>query len=111
MGKDIYQVLGQRVRVYRQKLDWTQEELGERSGFHPSFIGQIERGTKKISLATLGRLSKALRVKMSGLLGEGRDYPPSNLEAKIAGLVRETPQSQQEFIYETIKNLTRLKRG
>lgn len=41
MKTDIYRTLGAAVRGYRHELGWSQEELGGRSGLHPSYIGQI----------------------------------------------------------------------
>lgn len=104
MKTDIYATLGLAVRGHRQKLGWSQEEFGERAGLHPSYIGQIERGTKKISLATLQKLSAALRVKISDLLQEKTvEYKPSTWENKIAGIIRDRPVDQQKHSYHIIK--------
>ena len=109
MTQDIYKTLGQRVRGYRLKIDWSQEELGERAGLHASYIGQIERGTKKISLLTLQKLALALKVSMSSLLNEGTvKYKSSRWEHKIASVVRDKPTKQQEYVYKFAKDLTRL---
>ena len=104
MKTDIYRTLGAAVRACRHKLGWSQEEFGERSGLHPSYIGQIERGTKKISLATLQKLSAALKVKISDLLQEKAvDYKPSTWENKIAGIIRDRPVDQHKRTYSIIK--------
>lgn len=108
MKTDIYRTLGTVVRGYRNELGWSQEELGGRSGLHPSYIGQIERGTKKISLATLQRLAAALKVKISDLLQEKAvDYKPSTWEKKIAGIIRYRPVDQQRRTYRIIKEILR----
>ena len=95
MKIDIYKTMGAAVRGYRHELGWSQEELGGRSGLHARYIGQIERGAKKISLATLQKLSAALKVKISDLLQEKAvDYKPSTWENKIAGIIRDRPVDQ-----------------
>lgn len=102
--QDIYETLGKAVRHYRLKYGWTQEELGERTGLHPSYIGQIERATKKISLLTLQKLSIALKVKTSGLLIEKEvKYRPSTWEKKLAGIIRDKPAEYQHIAYRLVK--------
>ncbi|MBI4655580.1 MAG: helix-turn-helix transcriptional regulator, partial [Elusimicrobia bacterium] len=104
MEKNIYVILGNAVRVYRMKLGWSQEELGERANLHPSYIGQIERGTKKISLATLQKLSTALKVKISDILQEKPvKYKPTTWENKIIGIVRDRPVERQKQAYRILK--------
>lgn len=38
--------IGQRIRFYRKKKHLTQEQLAELCNFHPTYIGQLERGEK-----------------------------------------------------------------
>ncbi|MBI2071300.1 MAG: helix-turn-helix transcriptional regulator [Elusimicrobia bacterium] len=111
MEKDIYRIVGQRVRMVRLKRGWTQEELGARSELHPSFVGQVERGTKKISLVTLAKLAHALRATKAELLDEQPVRDDAGLEEKIAHLVREQPADRQRFIYKVASDLSRLASG
>ena len=39
--------IGQRIRNYRLQQKLSQEELAEKCGMHPTYIGQVERGEKK----------------------------------------------------------------
>ncbi|OGS56623.1 MAG: hypothetical protein A3J79_04020 [Elusimicrobia bacterium RIFOXYB2_FULL_62_6] len=108
LKNDIYKALGLSVRAYRREFGWSQEELGERAGLHASYIGQIERGTKKISLATLQKLSVALKVKISDLLREKPvSHKPSTWEKKILGVIRDRTAAQQERTYRIIKETLR----
>lgn len=63
----IYGVVGKTIRARRLHQGLTLEGLSELSDIHPSYIGQIERGGKKFSLKTLGRLSKALDTPVGAL--------------------------------------------
>jgi transcriptional regulator with XRE-family HTH domain len=47
---------------------FTQEELAFKSGYHPTYIGQLERGTKSPSLRTIMSLAGALKTRGSELL-------------------------------------------
>ncbi len=104
MKQDIYKVLSKRLREHREKLGLTQERLAEISDLHPSFIGQIERNVKKISLATLQKLAAALKVAISDLLDEKPVvYKPSGWAGKIGGMLRERPEREQKTAYRVVK--------
>jgi len=78
--------------------------LGERSGLHPSYIGQIERGTKKISLATLLKISAALMIKTAKLLDDkAPKVTASNWETKISGIIKNKSTATQKRTYMIIR--------
>jgi transcriptional regulator with XRE-family HTH domain len=65
---DALQLLGTRVRERRHALGLSQEALGEVSGLHWTFVGQVERGRRNISLHNLLRLAQALQVDPAELV-------------------------------------------
>lgn len=64
-----YVAIGELVRIRRKALGLTQEKLAELVDVSPSFIGHIERGTRKLSVETLYDLCKALDVSADYLMG------------------------------------------
>jgi transcriptional regulator with XRE-family HTH domain len=62
-----YQMLGKKVRFYREKAGLTQAELAEKSGLSDNFIGLIERGIKHPKLTTLTKISAVLGVQLHEL--------------------------------------------
>jgi len=60
--------LGIRVRVEREKLGISQEELADRAGLHRTYVGGIERGERNLGLLNLLKLARALQVDPSALL-------------------------------------------
>lgn len=58
-------VVGQRIRAYRQKANMTQEELAERAELHQTYIGQVERGEKNLTLTSLEKILDALGLTFS----------------------------------------------
>lgn len=56
------------VQERREILGISQEELAHRAGLHRTYISDIERGSRNISLRSLIRLAKALEVSASGLI-------------------------------------------
>ena len=65
---DINRKVGKRIRNWRKDKGWSQEKLGFESGLHRAYVGQIERGEKKIGLINLEKFSKALSIKLSELV-------------------------------------------
>jgi transcriptional regulator with XRE-family HTH domain len=53
---------GKRVRTRRQALGLSQEALADRCGVHWTFVGQVERGQRNISLHNLLKLADGLGV-------------------------------------------------
>ena len=64
-----YMAIGERVRISRKSLGITQEKLAEMIDVSTSFIGHIERGTRKLSVETLASICKALGVSADFLMG------------------------------------------
>lgn len=66
--KDLLKTLGRRVHDLRLAKKWSQEEFAHISGLHRTYIGQVERGEKNLSLANLQKISSALGIGSSELL-------------------------------------------
>ena len=74
-----YKDFGIRVRKQRQKLDWTQDRLAREIGVSTSFIGHVERGSRKASLETLVALANSMQVSTDFLLAGSLDNSPSTI--------------------------------
>ena len=64
----LQQAFGRAVRRRREALGISQEELADRAGLHRTYIGDVERGERNISLVNIVKLAKALRVRPGALL-------------------------------------------
>ncbi len=62
---DINKDIGKKIRLYRKKKGWTQEELAFEANLHRAYIGQIERGEKNIGLINFEKIADALEIKIS----------------------------------------------
>lgn len=51
---------GQRVRELRHGQDMTQEQLAEAAGLHWTYVGQVERGLRNISLTNIIKIAYGL---------------------------------------------------
>ena len=61
-------MFGKAVRARRKALRITQEELADRAGIHPTYLGDVERGERNIALINILKLAKALGVKAGALM-------------------------------------------
>ncbi len=68
MTDTLSQTLGRRIRVLRAARGWSQEGLAEIAGVHRNYIGQVERGAVKVSVAQLVKIARALEVAVGVLV-------------------------------------------
>lgn len=65
--------MGAAVKAHRQRLGVTQEELAWRADMHRTYIADIERGVRNITLRSMVNLAAALQVSVAALLAEPGD--------------------------------------
>ncbi|CAH1056642.1 helix-turn-helix transcriptional regulator [Paenibacillus sp. FSL E2-8871] len=88
MDKEILKLVGIRIRTLRKERGLSQEALGERGGFHFSYIGQIERGEKNVSLLNLHKIAEALEVNLIQLFAYlDEDFMVTSSESDIRDIV------------------------
>jgi CheY-like chemotaxis protein/DNA-binding XRE family transcriptional regulator len=75
-GNTIQKTFGEAVRLLRFKLGISQETLAERADLHRTYISDVERGSRNISLLNIERLARALETSVpmlfsqTGLVGQ-----------------------------------------
>lgn len=68
MKKGILKKFGIRIKDLRFKKEWTQEVLAEKTGFHRTYIGMIERGERNLSLKNIEIFASSFGIPISELL-------------------------------------------
>ena len=73
MGKrrptlDVRERFGDAVRGRREELGLTQEDLAHNAGLHRTYLSDIERGTRNVSLVNIELLARALDLTLSDLV-------------------------------------------
>lgn len=61
-------LFGQAVKTRRRELGISQEELAWRAGLNRSYVTDIERGVRNLSLTSIEKLASALKSPLSQLL-------------------------------------------
>ena len=68
---DIIKVFGTNLRKYRTKLGVSQEKFAEMCGLHRTYISDIERFQRSISLENIQKIADALGIETYKLFLNG----------------------------------------
>ncbi len=74
--QEIRQGFGARLRELRHRAGLSQEGLALRCNIDRSYVGQVERGERNISLENIHKLAQGLSVEIYELLQPARTPPP-----------------------------------
>ncbi len=103
--------VGQRIRNYRIQQQLSQEELAERCGLHPTYIGQIERGEKNATLESICKIASGLAISLSVLFEKidelednGNNYPSVAYD-----IIQTAPKENQEKLVDILKMIMEIK--
>lgn len=102
-----YTTIGKNLRTYRKQRNLTQEQLAERAGLSPNYIGILERGEKLPSLETLLTLLNQLNVSadmvLCDVLNTGYAIKGSQLSEQLAGCDKKV----QDLVLAVVATLLR----
>jgi len=65
--EDICKKFGRNIRKYRLLKGYSQEKLAELTGLHRTYISDLERGRRSISLGNIEKLANALEIDLHKL--------------------------------------------
>jgi transcriptional regulator with XRE-family HTH domain len=72
---DLQKRLGSFIRSCRHNLGITQEELAWRANIHRTYLADVERGARNVTLRTVVNLAKALHVTVANLFAVATTSP------------------------------------
>ncbi|MCU5149211.1 MULTISPECIES: helix-turn-helix domain-containing protein [Bacillus] len=55
------------IKYYRNKKEISQEKLAEITGLHRTYISEVERGNRNVSLINISKIAAALDINVSDL--------------------------------------------
>ena len=99
--------IGQRIRNYRLQIKLSQEELAERCGLQPTYIGQVERGEKNATIESIGKISSGLGIPLSRLF-ENLDMSndvKTNYPAQAYALVQSLDLNEQKKLVGILREI------
>jgi transcriptional regulator with XRE-family HTH domain len=65
---DIKKQLGQKIKDLRLRAGYSQEELAGKANLHRTYMSDIERGERNVSVENIKKIADALGVDPSELL-------------------------------------------
>lgn len=104
--------VGKRLRIRRIELGYSQELTSEKAGLHPTYIGQVERGEKNLTIESLEKICNALEYPMEDLFFKINSFEPQNVTAqKCYDLIIEQPQKEHQHIYKILDDIIKYRHG
>ena len=107
---EITTIVGQRLRLRRQELGYSQELTSEKAGLHPTYIGQVERGEKNATIESIEKICIALDLPLEDLFNK---IIPSNSKYNTAqkcyDLILNQPLEDQENLYFLLESIIKYK--
>jgi transcriptional regulator with XRE-family HTH domain len=68
MAEDIRIRVGRRLRKLRKQRGWTQVQMAEQFGLDRSYLADVERGERNISIVNLEVIARGFGLTLSRLL-------------------------------------------
>jgi len=65
---NIKKQLGQKIKKLRLQANYSQEKLASKAKLHRTYISDIERGERNVSVENIKKIADALKVDPSELL-------------------------------------------
>ncbi len=66
--KKVLRAIGQNIRAIRQRKEMSQQLLASLCGFEKSNMSRIEAGRSNVTILTLLKIAKALKVELKDLV-------------------------------------------
>lgn len=108
---DIAKIVGKRLRSYRAAQGLSQEKLAERAGLHPTYIGQVERGEKNLTIESLEKITSALDIPISCVFEKIEDrHEESNFALRAYDLLSRKSAEDRERLYSILMDIEALTR-
>lgn len=95
-----FTAIGDKIRNRRTKLGLSQEQLAELCGITSSYVGHIERGSRRLSLNTAISISSVLGISLDYLLLDVKNENSDDgvLESISADLKNHSPEQVGKFL-------------
>lgn len=98
-----YKKIGEKIRIEREKFQMSREKFAELLELSPYFVGQIERGERKMSISTLINVSECLHISIDYLIF-GEIYN-NEKENKVHSLISKCSEKEANIIEEIIRTI------
>lgn len=98
-------IIGNRIRTIRESMSLTREQFSELIDISASFLSQIERGDKSMSIETLMTISSKTGFSCDYILFG--DTAKSNYVGKINRIASNSSDDVAELMYNVIRPIAK----
>ena len=98
--EQIASIIGEKIKQYRLKNGWTQQELGSKIGISKNAIGNYEKGIRSPKKDTMFDLASAFKISIDDL------FPQIKKDSSTANPLPKTPDLLTQQINDTVVQLT-----
>lgn len=106
----INNLVGDRIRLLRNERNLSQDKLAERAGLHNTYIGQVERGEKNVTIESLEKIVNALGISFEELF---KNIMPRKMMNSIPSdcynIILKLPIKDQNYIIDIIEKIIEFK--
>lgn len=74
MQNDIQVLFGRAIRKFRIEKQISQESFADMCGLHRTYISDIERGLRNVSIENIEKMATALDMRISDIFKEVENY-------------------------------------
>lgn len=107
---ELTNMIGARMKGYREQAKLSREDLGDLAGLHPTYIGQIERGEKNATLESIAKIARALNISLETLFkGISTGSDSSTIAVSCYNLIQAQPLDDQKKLYEILNKVVSYK--
>jgi transcriptional regulator with XRE-family HTH domain len=97
--------VGNRIKELRQARAMSQEQVAHIADITPAYLGQVERGTKNITVYTLEKVCTALNISLSEFFDTARkqDKGIDEVSNQILHQLHNKSESEKQAILKMVK--------
>src|ERR1700744_5376854 len=104
---DIEKKFGAAIKKWREKSELSQDDLARRAGLHRTYIWDIERGSRNVSLKNVQKLSDGLAIPLATLFASLENKPataPMTTDQQVDILMVEDNPADVTLTMHAFKN-------
>jgi len=97
--------VGERLKELRQSRAMSQEQLAHIANITPAYLGQVERGTKNVTVRTLEKICSALNVSLAEFFDTAKNNNESidEVGSQILHQLHNKSKSEKQAILKMVK--------
>lgn len=99
--------IGKRIREEREKLELSREEFAEIISLSATYVGQLERGERQMSLPVIVKIINCLHINLNYLILGDSVYPSNDncKDTELVDLLQKCSPKELDIIKKIIKTI------